>query len=382
MSGIRVFIVDDTVVVRQVLSRILEEESDIEVVGTASNGAEALQRIGRVEPDIVVLDIEMPDMNGLEMLRALRASGSGLPVLVFSSVTERGAMVTIEALLLGANDYVTKPSMLGSAAAARDHIRAMLVPRLRQLLGRQPPLVVEPRLSSATVAPARLRLPELPAGQVDVVVIAVSTGGPNALSELVPALPADFPVPVLIVQHMPAFFTRALAQRLNRISALAVEECSSPLRLRSGLVVLAAGGRHMTIERQGDEIWAFANDAPPENFCRPSADVLFRSAAKVYGSRVLGMVLTGMGQDGESGARCIREEGGQVIAQDRASSVVWGMPAAVVQAGLANAVLALADMPGELCKRLAVCRPWFRPDENDGADKGTVNEAAAKTVES
>lgn len=364
MNGMRVFIVDDTVVVRQIVSRILEEESDITVVGTAGNGAEGLQRMSRVEPDIIVLDIEMPDMNGLEMLRVLRAGGSTLPVLVFSSVTERGAMVTIEALLLGANDYVTKPSMLGSAAAAREHIRTMLVPRLRQLLGRKPPVVAPVQVATRPVAALPARLPSLPPGQVDVVVIAVSTGGPNALSELVPALPADLPVPVLIVQHMPAFFTRALAQRLDRISPLAVEECGAHLRLRPGLILLATGGRHVRVEREGDAVWAMPDDAPPENFCRPSADVLFRSAVAAYGSRVLGVVMTGMGQDGEAGARHIREAGGQVIAQDQASSVVWGMPAAVVQAGLANAVVPLAEMAAEINQRLAVCRPWFQPAES------------------
>lgn len=366
MNGIRVFLVDDTAVVRRVLSQILEEESDIEVAGTASNGAEALQRIGRVEPDIIVLDIEMPDMNGLDMLRALRAGGSDVPVLVFSSLTERGAMVTIEALLLGANDYVLKPSMLGSVNAVREHIRSTLIPRLRQLLGRRAPIVAPPAVVTKPLLPEPLakssfRLPDLTPGQVDVVVIGVSTGGPNALSELLPQFPADFPVPILIVQHMPAFFTRALAQRLDRICALNVVEGLAHLRPKPGQVILAPGGRHLLLMRDGDAVWARPDDAEPENFCRPAADVLFRSAAKVYGPRALGVVLTGMGQDGESGSRQIREQGGQVIVQDQASSVVWGMPAAVMQAGLANAVLPLADMPAEIMKRAAVCRPWFSP---------------------
>lgn len=371
MSGIRVFIVDDTAVVRRLLTQILEEESDIEVVGTATNGAEALQRLARVEPDVVVLDIEMPDMNGLEMLRALRASGSSLPVLVFSSVTERGAMVTIDALLLGANDYVTKPSMLGSASAAREHIRLALLPRLRQLLGRPlpatPPVAAPqpaertPRqLPQAEVRSPRLfALPDLPPGQIDVVVIGVSTGGPNALSELIPALPAALPVPVLIVQHMPAFFTRALARRLDVVSPLTVLECDAWRRLEPGQVVLATGGRHMVLQRDGDVVWARPDDAPPENFCRPAADVLFRSAVEAYGARVLALVMTGMGQDGEAGSRAVRERGGHVLAQDRASSVVWGMPAAVTQAGLANRVLPLSEMAAEIVERAGVGRPWF-----------------------
>jgi two-component system chemotaxis response regulator CheB len=363
MSGIRVFIVDDTAVVRRLLTQILEEESDIAVVGTATNGAEALQRLARVEPDVVVLDIEMPDMNGLEMLRQLRASGSVLPVLVFSSVTERGAMVTIDALLLGANDYVTKPSMLGSASAAREHIRQALLPRLRQLLGRPAPaavpLPVQMQRETEVRRPTAFRMPDLPPGQIDVVVIGVSTGGPNALSELIPALPAALPVPVLIVQHMPAFFTRALARRLDVVAPLAVLECDAWRRLEPGQVVLATGGRHMVLQRDGDSVWARPDDAPPENFCRPAADVLFRSAAEVYGARVLALVLTGMGQDGEAGSRTIRDHGGHVVAQDRASSVVWGMPAAVTQAGLANRVLPLSEMAAEIIARASVGRPWF-----------------------
>lgn len=373
MSGIRVFIVDDTAVVRRLLTQILEEESDIEVVGTATNGAEALQRLARVEPDVVVLDIEMPDMNGLDMLRALRASGSALPVLVFSSVTERGAMVTIDALLLGANDYVTKPSMLGSASAAREHIRLALLPRLRQLLGRPlpatPPQAGAPSVTMSLSVqrppeteirrPPAFTLPDLPPGQIDVVVIGVSTGGPNALSELIPALPQELPVPVLIVQHMPAFFTRALARRLDVVSLVTVLECDAWRRLEAGQVVLATGGRHMVLQRDGDAVWARPDDAPPENFCRPAADVLFRSAVEAYGARVLALVMTGMGQDGEAGSRAVRERGGHVLAQDRASSVVWGMPAAVTQAGLANRVLPLSEMAAEIVARAGVGRPWF-----------------------
>lgn len=369
MNAIRVFIIDDTAVVRRVLSQILEEESDIEVAGMAANGSEALQRIPRVAPDVIVLDIEMPDMNGLDMLRELRASGSSLPVLVFSSLTERGAMVTIEALLLGANDYVLKPSMLGSTGAAREHIRSALIPRLRQLLGkkvRAPAPVVMPKVA-AQEKHSTFRFPELSLGQVDVVVIAVSTGGPNALSELLPGLPADLPVPVFIVQHMPAFFTRALAQRLKRISRLDVVECVSHMRAKPGQAVLATGGRHLVLWRDGDAVWARPDDGEPENFCRPAADVLFRSAADVYGPRVLGVVMTGMGQDGERGSRCIRESGGQIIVQDQASSVVWGMPAAVQQAGLANAVFPLSGLADEITRRLEICRPWFNNEDAQGS---------------
>lgn len=362
MSSIRVFLVDDTAVIRRVLTQILEEEPDIVVAGTATNGAEALQRLPRVEADIIVLDVEMPGMGGLDMLRELRRLGSTLPVLLFSSVTERGAMVTIEALLLGANDYVTKPSMLGSANAARDHIRLHLLPRIRHLSGRKPPVAV----AQAPAAPAVPRvvktfsaLAGLVPGTVDAVVIGVSTGGPIALGEMVPKLIANLPVPVFIVQHMPAFFTRALSQRLSKLSQVPVIECEQPQLVEPGTVWLAAGGQHMVLERDGLSVIVRPDYSEPVNFCRPSADVLFRSAAKVYGARTLAVVMTGMGQDGLEGARAVREAGGQVLIQDELSSVVWGMPGAVHQAGLANQVLPLDELAGEIMQRLKISRPWF-----------------------
>lgn len=380
MSPIRVLIVDDTSAVRRVLTQVLEEEADITVVGTAANGHEALERLPRLEPDILLLDIEMPGMSGLELLRELRAAESTVPVLLFSSLTERGAMVTIEALLLGARDYVTKPSMLGSAGAARDYIRRQVVTKLRAILGREPaPGSVPPSQAPAptrqpstpgagTPAPVR-RAPPLPrfvdlqepAQPIDAVLVAVSTGGPNALSEVIPALPANFPVPVLIVQHMPTFFTQALARRLDQLSPLQVQECTTAAPVAAGQVWLAQGGLHMKVMRRGDETWVAPDDGEPENFCRPSADVLFRSAVAAFGGRLLGVVMTGMGNDGLAGCRLIREAGGQVIVQDRASSVVWGMPASVDEAGLAQQVLPLSGLAAEIVRRVEASRPWFLP---------------------
>lgn len=380
MSPIRVMIVDDTSAVRRVLTQVLEEETDISVVGTASNGQEALERLPRLEPDILLLDIEMPGMSGLELLRELRAAQSPLPVLLFSSLTERGAMVTIEALLLGARDYVTKPSMLGSAGAARDYIRRQVVVKLRDILGRGgataapapaslatapptitpavPPLPSRPRVT--LLPPPRPAIPGEPAQPVDAVVIAVSTGGPNALSEVIPALPGDLPVPVFIVQHMPAFFTQALARRLEQLSPLSVRECTAEAAVRPGQVWLAQGGVHMAVTRRGDETWIGPVDGEPENFCRPAADVLFRTAVAAYGGRLLGVVMTGMGNDGQAGCREIRAAGGQVIVQDRDTSVVWGMPACVAEAGLAQQVLPLAALAPEIVRRVEATRPWYQ----------------------
>lgn len=363
MNAVRVFLVDDTAVVRRILVQILEEDPGIIVVGTAPDGAEGLRRLGRIEVDVVVLDMEMPGMGGLEMLAALRRENLDLPVIVFSSLTERGAMMTIEALSLGASDYVTKPTMIGSPAAARDYVKTALLPKVR-VLGRRAqsrqPAAHLPPPQPPHVAPCPPAMPVsvARASRVDVVVIGISTGGPNALGELIPQLPRDLPVPVLVVQHMPALFTRALAQRLDTHAALTVSECDVPTVVTSGKLLLAAGGYHLRLARNGADTWAQPVLSEPVNFCRPSVDVLFASAADVYGANVLAVVMTGMGQDGLEGSRTIRERGGQVIVQDEASSIVWGMPGAVQAAGLAQACCPLAELPREIIRRVMVARSW------------------------
>lgn len=367
MKPVRVFLVDDTAVVRRILVQILEEDPEIIVVGTAPDGAEGLRRLPRVEADVVVLDVEMPGMGGLEMLAELRRHDRDLPVIVFSSLTERGAMVTIEALSLGASDYVTKPAMTGSPAAARDYVRASLLPKIRMLGLRaraRGQAAAAPVLRVVTPPVAvPVATPSAPAkrSRIDAVVIGVSTGGPNALSDILPQFPADLPVPVFVVQHMPAIFTRALAQRLDKHCALAVLECDAPMPVCSGQLLLAAGGYHLRLAHNGAAVWARPDLADPVNFCRPSVDVLFHSAAEVYGANVLGVVMTGMGHDGLDGARAIHARGGQVIVQDEASSVVWGMPGAVHEAGLADCALPLSGMATEIVRRIGIGRDWVAP---------------------
>lgn len=367
MSPVRVFLVDDTAVVRRILVQILEEDPEIVVVGTAPDGAEGLRRLPRVDVDVVVLDVEMPGMGGLEMLAELRRIDRDLPVIVFSSLTERGAMVTIEALSLGASDYVTKPAMTGSAGAARDYVKASLLPKIR-VLGLRARTRSQPSRAPvlrAVPAPPPVVVDAPPAAvrrqRIDAVVIGVSTGGPNALSDIVPQLPADLPVPVFVVQHMPAIFTRALAQRLDTHCALTVSECDEPTAVRDGRLLLAAGGYHLRLSRNGAAVWARPDLADPVNFCRPSVDVLFQSAAEVYGANLLGVVMTGMGHDGLEGARAIHARGGQVFVQDEPSSVVWGMPGAVHAAGLADCALPLADIAAEISQRISVGRAWSAP---------------------
>jgi two-component system, chemotaxis family, protein-glutamate methylesterase/glutaminase len=367
MNRIRVFLVDDTATVRHILTQILEEDTRIDVVGTAADGEQGLARLQRVDADILVLDVEMPGMGGLDMLRALKISHPDLPVIVFSSITERGAMVTIEALSLGASDYVPKPAMVGSPAAAREYIRSTLLGKIHALADRpsrsaRVAAAVVPAPARAALTPAPITMPASSrrASRIDAVVIGVSMGGPNALGEMFRQLPADLPVPLFIVQHMPAMFTRALAARLSQHGHLPVTECDAPMPALPGRALLAAGDYHLELSRDNDTVWAKPRYSDPVNFCRPSADVLFRSAAQVYGTNLLAVVMTGMGQDGLDGCRAIAAAGGQIIVQDEASSIVWGMAGSVARAGLADAQVPLVALVDEIVTRLQSGRIWAR----------------------
>jgi two-component system chemotaxis response regulator CheB len=346
MSRIRVLIVDDAVVIRRLVSDCLAADPEIEVVGTAANGQIGLAKISQLNPDLVTLDIEMPVLDGLQTLVALRKVYPRLPVIMFSTLTERGGASTLDALALGATDYVTKPANVGSVGAGMQRIREELIPKIRALCGhaapgRPPPEAAKPFRTDSWA----------PAG-VDIVAIGVSTGGPTALATLLPGLAKSFPVPILIVQHMPPLFTRMLAERLAAVSGFTAREGEDGALLLPGEVWVAPGGRHLELERSGATVRLRTQEGPPENSCRPSVDVLFRSVALLYGSRTLAVVLTGMGQDGLRGCERIREAGGQVLAQDEASSVVWGMPGAVSQAGLANRVLPLSQLAFEINRRV------------------------------
>jgi two-component system chemotaxis response regulator CheB len=356
MRKIRVLVVDDSVVVRQIVSKILADDPMIEVAGTAPNGHIALARIPQVKPDLISLDLEMPEMGGLETLDEIRRLYPRLPVVMLSTYTEFGARETLMALSRGAQDYVTKPSQLGSETKAAEHVRDGLIPKIKGLCH---DLIGAPAFPP--VAPQRKGPIPLPAGperlsRVDVLLIGASTGGPQALTVLLPEIPADFPLPILIVQHMPPIFTRSLAERLTSISKIAVEEAVAGEIPRPGRAWLAPGDFHLVVKKDDASIRIGTNQDPPANSCRPSADVLFRSAAEAYGPGVLAVVLTGMGRDGLEGCRAIRAQGGQVLAQDQATSVVWGMPGFVTQAGLAQRVLPLDQIGAEVRRRADVGR--------------------------
>lgn len=348
MPKLRALVVDDAVVMRRLVSEVLERDGGIEVVAVAPNGRIALQKLTQVNPDFVTLDVEMPELDGIATLRELRHTHPKLPVIMLSLATQRGAIATLDALAAGASDYVTKPLDVANLQESIDRLAGDLIPKVRAHCRSESTPQARPAEAPSITRPRTLRR-----GAVELVCIGTSTGGPNALAEVFVGLTRPLPVPVAIVQHMPPMFTQMLAERLNgSAGALRCREARDGDEFEPGVALLAPGGRHLGVVRAADgRLIARLIDTPPENSCRPAADVLFRQAAEVVGAGVLAVVMTGMGHDGCRGAERIREAGGHVVAQDEASSVVWGMPGSVVQAGLADAVVPLAQIAAEITKR-------------------------------
>jgi two-component system chemotaxis response regulator CheB len=348
-------VVDDSVVIRRLVTQVLEQDPLIEVIGTASNGAIGLQRIPQYNPDVITLDIEMPDMDGLEMLRRVRREYPQVRVIMFSTLTERGGAKTLEALTLGADDYVAKVSNEGSLDRSMARLWEEMIPKIKQFF-RPPTQVAASTLSKPANGPAahaatmRTRAFQGMKVRPKAVVIGVSTGGPTALGTILPKLPEGFPLPILVVQHMPALFTRLLAERLNATCMLPVGEATQNGAVDPGKILIAPGDFHMKLASNGSGVRVFLDQSPRQNSCRPAVDALFASAGEVYGGAVLAVILTGMGQDGLHGVEILKAQGARVIAQDEASSVVWGMPGAVISAGLADCVLPLDEVVPEILR--------------------------------
>jgi two-component system chemotaxis response regulator CheB len=355
-------LVDDAVVVRGLFARWVESEPDLDVVATLRTGREAVDQLGRVDPDVVVLDVDMPDLDGIAALPLLLEKKPDLVVIMASTLTRRNAEISLRALSLGAADYIPKPGS-NREVSASTAFRRDLIEKIRQLGQRAKRLrsvaparapksapSIVPQLEEI-VAPPSITLRPMPTTSPRVLLIGSSTGGPQALNLLVAEIGGVIQrAPVLITQHMPPTFTAVLAEHLARVGKCSVHEAMDGEEISAGSVYLAPGGRHMKVSRRDGTAVISLEDGPLVNFCKPAVDPMFASAAEVWGSKVLALVLTGMGADGLAGARKIIAAGGHVFAQDEATSVVWGMPGQVTNAGLCSAVLPLPEIAGKLTR--------------------------------
>lgn len=336
---VRVLVVDDSVVVRRLISRMVEDDPSMELAGTARDGLDALNKIAQLRPHVVTLDVEMPELDGIATLRRIVEQRLDVRVIMLSSLTAKGSQTTVDALMHGASDYVTKPQ--GDAAGhAFESLAVELVAKIKQLFAFQ---TSQPQAAAvATPAPPAPRSASATFVQrPEIFAIGVSTGGPSALTEAMPFLPKDFPLPIVITQHMPPLFTRILAERLTKICQIPVIEAEDGMVATAGRALIAPGDFHMKLVRVGHDLVVRLDQGPQENSCRPAVDVMLRSIAECCKGRAIVAILTGMGQDGLIGVRQLKALGANILAQDSATSVVWGMPGAIVAANLADSVLPL-----------------------------------------
>jgi two-component system chemotaxis response regulator CheB len=375
---LRVLVVDDSVTYRKVVSSVLAGLAGVEVVGTAANGKIALQRIEQLSPDLLLLDVEMPEIGGLELLRRIRAGGSDVGAIMLSAVTANAAKATLQALTLGAFDFVEKPcggSMEENSIRLRKELRQKIGDfarsrAIRQILragkgdratlpnladGQQAADRSLPAASPLPGVSPKLERPPFPAaaGRITkprAVALGISTGGPQSLAQMLPMLPGDLRVPLLIVQHMPPLFTRSLADDLDQRCGLRVCEAGQGQCVLPGGVYIAPGGKQMRVTRENGAVIIDLNDDPPENSCRPSVDYLFRSVAEVYGGDAVGVIMTGMGSDGTRGCRLLKDRGAAIVAQDQASCVVYGMPRGLIEQGMADVVAPLDRIAAEIVR--------------------------------
>lgn len=349
----RIVVVDDSALFRTLMRNACSEIPDCEVVASVSDGRTAIERIRNLRPDLVTLDVEMPDMNGIEVLREIKRSGIKVPVVMVSRFTAAGAQVTTDALIEGAFDFILKPSGKNPAenkaallAAVEERIAALRGDTDEAAAEQFGPEIVTPRV-------------QRPVERFDAVIIGCSTGGPDALARVIPDLPADLPVPVFVVQHMPEGFTASLAARLNEASELEVLEAADGVQPHAGQVILARGGRHLQFERRHESVRLRLTDDPPEHRCRPAVDYTVRSAVAIFDQKLLAVILTGMGRDGTEGSKLIHDRGGRVVAQHSDGCTVFGMPKHVIQSGIADEVVrlpAIASTISRIVKHLPQAR--------------------------
>lgn len=362
---LKVLVVDDTVVYRKIVSDVLSEFPDVEVVGTAHNGKAALLKIKTLQPDLLTLDIEMPEMNGIEVLDQIRKNKMQVGAVMVSTLTQKGGAMTMRALELGAFDFIPKPQSGTSIAENREVVKAALEPILKAFNRNKD---IKNLLSSAATG-ARATAPALvnrrpstfkslhqPQGSAAIIAIGISTGGPKALAEMLPKLPADTGVPIVIVQHMPPLFTESLAKSLDSKCKISVREASNGEVLMPNVAYIAPGGKQMKIVAgaDGQQRAIKITDDPAENSCKPSVDYLFRSVADHYMGRSTGVIMTGMGSDGTKGLQAMKNNGSIIIAQDQTSCVVFGMPKEPIESGLADVVSPLDRLAEEILKTVSI----------------------------
>ncbi len=350
MDKLRVLVVDDTSLYRMIVTHALQEIEDVEFVGSAPNGKIALDKVAQLKPDLVTLDVEMPEMDGIETLARLKETVPDVGVVMVSSLTQQGAETTMKALELGAFDFLGKP--VGATASEnkdrlgsdlKQIINAYITQRyLSSLRSKHPAPKTPPQKQAAP--------PVIATTPLQAVVVGISTGGPNALTEMIPQLPGDLRVPVLLVQHMPETFTAALARSLDNKSAIRVVEGQHAQRVEPATVYIAPGGKQMKAVSMGNTVQLMLTDDPPENYCRPAVDYMMRSVADIYGAAALGVIMTGMGADGKLGVQQMKIKGSKILAQDEETSVVFGMPMEAIKTGVVDLVLPLGSIAGQIAR--------------------------------
>ncbi len=368
LERLRVLVVDDTIVYRKIVGEVLSEMPGIEVVGTANNGKIAMARIASLKPDLITLDIEMPEMNGLEVLSQMKTKASDVEAIVLSTLTHEGGDMTIKALELGAFDFIPKPEA-DTLAKSREAIKELLVPMLKAFSRRKeiknilkgktstepqtqkkrevtkkPDTKLSPK--SKNLVQRMNKISRTTRANSEIIGIGISTGGPNALSKMMPEIPPDIGVPILIVQHMPPIFTQSLARSLNIKAAITIKEAQDGEVLAANTALIAPGGKHMKVAAgvDGQNRIVRITDDPPENSCKPSVDYLFRSISHHYIGRATGVIMTGMGSDGTLGLKLLKRNGSFIIAQDETTCTVFGMPKEPIETGITDAVVPLEEI--------------------------------------